>query len=121
MASSKQNELLTQLITGQAVLVEKVDSMNSRLFGEPGQPGALRVLFEKHEGLAKDVIDTREKITMEIKDFNEKEVKPLGEKVIELQNATSVSLWRTGTISGVGSAGMAIGIQMLFKKILGIH
>jgi hypothetical protein len=121
MAPSSQHiKLLTDIAASQAKLVERMDTMNVRLFGGEGQRGALPILFDKHEEVVKAVTVVKDKITTDLKEFDEKEVKPLEEKVTELQQDVKVTMWRTGAITGIGGSFLGAGIAVMIKKLFGV-
>ena len=102
----KQNELLLNIVSGQAVLATKIDTLNTRLFGGEGQKGAIPLLFEKHEEMTKTIQAVKEDANAEI---------------VKLKTKTTLGAWKTGTISSVGGSVFGIGLTLLFRKILGFH
>lgn len=117
MASSKNQDLLMQIVQGQSALAQEVKTMNIRLFGGEGQQGALKFMYDKHEEHVREITACREKISMDIKEFHDKEVKPLDEKISELKTDSRVTMWRVGALTGLFGTGVGVGIEMLIKKV----
>jgi hypothetical protein len=116
MAKFNLETTLLQVVEGQAALSTQVRTMNNRLFGGEGEKGSLPILFEKHDALIKEVTNVKEKINVDIAAFNEKEVKPLGAKVVELAKDTSINLWRVGAVTGVAGSAAGVAVSMSLKS-----
>ncbi len=116
MASPRNQELLMKIVEGQAILAEKVETMNVRLFGGEGQQGALKFMYDKHDEHTKEISAVKDKISADIKKFNEDEVKPLVDKVTSLATESRVTMWRVGALTGFFGTAMGIGIELLIKK-----
>lgn len=115
--SLKQKDLLLQIVQGQATLAEKVDIMNTRLFGGPGQDGTIPVLFRKHDEAIKEIQEAKDKVTIAVDGLKDHEIKEHSVEIAELKTRTGIVLWRTGLISSVAGSGLGIGVTMLVKKV----
>lgn len=120
MATNKNQELLLELVKGQAALVTKVDTLHTRLFGGEGQEGALKYLHDKNEELHKEVHGVKEKIGEDLKEFHEKEVKPIEAAVSQLKTDTTVMMWRTGAITTVAGSLAGAGVVVALKRFFGV-
>lgn len=118
--AAKNQDLLIELVKGQAKLTETVDIMNTRLFGGEGQDGALKFMYNKHEEHAKAFQEVKERISTEIKNLSEKEIKPLELEVATLKTEATVNTWKIGSLTGLGGAGVGVGVTMLLKKLFGV-
>lgn len=116
----RNQELLNTLIAGQTEvkvsldnLVRRMDESHVRIFGGEGVKGALVYLHEENEALEK-----------KIERVQEVEIKPLADRVTDLQTRATIGAWKLGAVSaGIGAVSgsvLSFGI-MWFKAKLGIH
>ena len=115
------NKLLTELIAGQAKMSEQITKLDTRLFGGEGQEGTIPLLFDKLEEAHKKIQDTRDKAAAELQAIKDKEIKALEDKTATIEKDVNVTMWKTGSLSSIGGAGVGIGITFLIKRLLGLH
>jgi hypothetical protein len=117
---AKNQELLIALVAGQAEvktsidsLVRRMDESHVRIFGGEGVKGALIYLHEENDALEK-----------KIEEVQKTEIKPLADKVVDLQTKAAIGAWKLGAVSagiGAGSGSLLSFGIMWAKAKLGIH
>lgn len=117
----RENALLRQIVAQQAVLSEKFDTLDQRMFGGPGQDGAIPILFQKHDKLVETIQRVKDEAASKVDTLRNTEIKDLKVEVSDLKTDAAVSRWKTGTISALAGSGVGIGVTMIIKKLFGIH
>lgn len=115
--ASTNNKLLMDIATSQATLVEQVKTMNTRLFGGEGQKGVLPILFEKVEAHDKEIQEAKDKSDTEITKLKETEIADAKKQISELNTATKVTMWKVGSIGGLGGTVLGVFVTEMLRKI----
>jgi hypothetical protein len=115
------NKLLMELVAGQKVMSEQIGKLDQRLFGGEGQEGTVPLLFEKLEEAHRKIQEAKDKAAEELQAVKNKEIKALEDKTVAIEKDVNVTMWKTGSLSSIGGAGVGIGFTFLIRRLLGLH
>ena len=117
----KDSSTLTEILSGQAVLITEVKNLNTRLFGAEGQKGCIPVLFDRQEALGAHIQLVKDEALKAVQATKDIEIGGLETAISDLKTKATITLWKTGLISSGAGGAAGVGISMIIRKILGTH